>query len=372
MRLSKKQKCLNEIKKMAENQGSLITTYQIIECMNNFEVGSEEVDFFIREMKKNFDVVDIEEEEEDIWKEINQIKAENEMKTSKEIRSAFDQYYNQIRTIPILSKEEIAKLSETIMTSTDPKEVEKARNELVKHNLRYVVSVAKKFEFIIPRMDAIQEGNIGLMKAAEKFDYRKNTQFLTYATWWISHFIRRAIPNNQKSSSIKYPNYFIQQMEKVKNARTKLQLETGNEYVPVQDIAKEAGLSVNKVIDTLTNMRECSSLDYIISPDDSKGNASVEDVVADENAQNPDEYIETKDLSERVQTWVKETLTEREAKIIFLRLGLGGGEPKTLDEVGKEVDICKERVRQVQAMAMNKLRKTAPRYNINMLYLKED
>lgn len=369
MRLSKKQKCLNDLSKLGESQG-LITTYQIIEQMGKFDLSSDELDYFVAEMKKHFKVVDIDEEEEDIWKEINENKAINEYNSSNEILSAFDQYYRTIRNIPLLTKEEISKLSETIMTSSDPEEVKKARNELVKHNLRYVVTVAKKFEFSIPRMDAIQEGNIGLMKAAERFDYTKNTQFLTYATWWISHFIRRAIPNHQ-TNLIKYPNYFVQQIEAVKNATAKLQMKYKRENITVEELAKETGLSVRKVIDTLTHTRECSSLDHTISSNDSSNVASIGDIIADPDAVAPDEYVEVSDLSGKVQKWIKETLTEREAKIIFERLGLNGGIERTLDDVGKELGITKERVRQLQALAMIKLRKSAGRYGINMFYLED-
>lgn len=369
MRLSKQQRCVKELQNMSVKQG-LITTYQIADKMNEYEVPSEAIDSIVATLSKMTKIVDMEEEEKELWEEINAYQAEQEYNASSELLSAFDQYYRSIRKFPILDREQTNALAKEIKEATDPKVRLEARNQLVQHNLRYVVTVAKKFEYAMPRMDAIQEGNCGLIKAAERFDYTKNFQFLTYATWWISHFIRRAVPK-QNPNPIKYPVYFINQMDTVSKARYKLQAELGKENITVDELVKETGLTRKQVLDTITNAREVVSLDYTVNSDDSENSASLENITPDRTAPSVEEEVETLEMSAKVRKWILSTLDEREAKIIFDRLGLVDGKIKTLDQVGEELGLSKERVRQLQGFAINKLRKSAPDFGVNVFYIQD-
>jgi RNA polymerase primary sigma factor len=227
----------------------------------------------------------------------------------------------------------------------------KARERMIKANLRLVVKIAHDYEnFGLPLLDLISEGNIGLMKAVERFDPAKGGKLSTYGSWWIKQSIKRALANQSKT--IRLPVHLVDKISRMRKTALKLQEIFGREPTD-EELAEEMGMSVSRVAQMRTAAIRPASLDAPIGDDDTN---SFAEVVQDESANTPYDNLEEKTVTVMLRDMVK-TLDERESTILCYRFGLDGGSEKTLEEVGEKFGVTRERVRQIQNIALIKLRK---------------
>ena len=254
-------------------------------------------------------------------------------------------YLKEIGKVPLLSPEEERALAEK-MAEGD----EDAKRRMAEANLRLVVSIAKRY---VGRgmlfLDLIQEGNLGLIKAVEKFDYEKGYKFSTYATWWIRQAITRAIADQART--IRIPVHMVETINKVIRVSRQLLQELGHDPSP-EEIAAEMGMSVDKVRDILKIAQEPVSLETPIGEEE---DSHLGDFIQDEDASEPSEAASLTLLKEQLAE-VLDTLTPREKKVLELRFGMIDGRTRTLEEVGKEFNVTRERIRQIEAKALRKLR----------------
>ena len=254
-------------------------------------------------------------------------------------------YLREIVRIPLLTYEEEAELAERILQDD-----EEAREKLCQANLRLVVSIAKKY---VGRgmlfLDLIQEGNMGLIKAVEKFDYTKGYKFSTYATWWIRQAITRAIADQART--IRIPVHMVETINKLIRTSRHLLQQFGREPSP-EEIAKELDMSVEKVMEIQRIAQDPVSLETPIGEED---DSHLGDFIPDDDSPAPHDSAAYTLLKEQLEE-VMETLTPREAKVLRLRFGLEDGKARTLEEVGKEFMVTRERIRQIEAKALRKLR----------------
>ncbi len=230
--------------------------------------------------------------------------------------------------------------------------VKQAKDELSKANLRLVVSIAKKYvNRGLTLLDLIQEGNIGLMKAADRYESGKGTKFSTYSTWWIRQRITRAILDQART--IRLPVHLIEESTRISRIYTKFMREKGREPAP-EEVAKIMGLSVVRVNEILRAIQEPVSLETPILSEEKE----LKDVIIDEKSVSPFKMLENSEASERIEQ-VLSSLTEREEKIIRMRFGIGVGSEHTLEEVGKYFNLTRERIRQIEIKALKKLRHPA-------------
>ena len=258
-------------------------------------------------------------------------------------------YLKEIGKIPLLSPEEEIELGRQ-MEEGNEQEKEAARKKLAEANLRLVVSIAKRYMGRgMALLDLIQEGNLGLIKAVEKFDYRKGFKYSTYATWWIRQAITRAIADQART--IRIPVHMVETINRTHRVSRQLLQEYGREPKP-EEIAKEMSLPAERVREILKISQEPVSLETPVGEED---DSHLGDFIQDNNIPVPAEEAAYTLLREQLEE-VMETLTEREQKVIRLRYGLGDGRPRTLEEVGKEFHVTRERIRQIEAKALRKLR----------------
>jgi RNA polymerase primary sigma factor len=254
-------------------------------------------------------------------------------------------YLKEIGKVPLLTAQEEVDLAQR-MEDGD----ELAKRKLAEANLRLVVSIAKRY---VGRgmlfLDLIQEGNLGLIKAVEKFDYRKGYKFSTYATWWIRQAITRAIADQART--IRIPVHMVETINKLIRVSRQLLQELGREAAP-EEIAEEMGLSEEKVREILKIAQEPVSLETPIGEEE---DSHLGDFIPDEDAPAPAEAAAFTLLKEQLLE-VLDTLTPREEKVLRLRFGLDDGKARTLEEVGKEFSVTRERIRQIEAKALRKLR----------------
>ena len=258
-------------------------------------------------------------------------------------------YLKEIGKYPLLTTEEEIALAKQIAEGT-PEEQAAAKKKLSEANLRLVVSIAQRYvERGMQFLDLIQEGNLGLIKAAEKFDYTKGYKFSTYATWWVRQAITRAIADQART--IRIPVHMVETINKLIRVNRQLAQELGRDPTPAE-IAKEMGISESKVREIIKIAQEPVSLETPIGEEE---DSHLGDFIEDENAPAPAEVASNAMMREQLQE-VLHTLTPREEKVIRLRFGLEDGQAHTLEEVGKEFNVTRERIRQIEAKALRKIR----------------
>lgn len=258
-------------------------------------------------------------------------------------------YLREIGKIPLLAPEEEADLAQRIVKGD-----KKAKDKMVESNMRLVVSIAKRYGGRgLDFLDLIQEGNTGLLRAVEKFDPEKGFKFSTYATWWVRQAITRAIADQART--IRIPVHMVETINKVLRTTRKLTSELNREPTN-EEIAKELDMEPEKVDYVMRIKQDIASLDASVGREGDDEDSVLGDFVEDEERDSPEESAANQILKEQLSEIIA-TLTDREQKIIRLRFGIGGGRPHTLEEVGNEFDVTRERIRQIEAKALSKLRK---------------
>ena len=254
-------------------------------------------------------------------------------------------YLKEIGTVPLLSAEEELRLAKRKAEGD-----EYAKERLIEANLRLVVSIAKRYTGRgMSFLDLVQEGNLGLIKGVEKFDYTKGYKLSTYATWWIRQSVTRALADQART--IRVPVHMVETINKMSKMQRKLTLELG--YEPsVPELADALDMSEDKVMEIMQIAREPASLETPIGEED---DSNLGDFVADSNVVTPEGNVESVMLREHIDALLGD-LKERERQVIVLRFGLEDGHPRTLEEVGKEFNVTRERIRQIEAKALRKLR----------------
>ena len=258
-------------------------------------------------------------------------------------------YLREIGKIPLLTPEEEADLAQRIVKGD-----KKAKDKMVESNMRLVVSIAKRYGGRgLDFLDLIQEGNTGLLRAVEKFDPDKGFKFSTYATWWVRQAITRAIADQART--IRIPVHMVETINKVLRTTRKLTTELNREPTN-EEIAKELDMEPEKIDYVMRIKQDIASLDASVGREGDDEDSVLGDFVEDEERDSPEDSAANQILKEQLAEIIS-TLTEREQKIIRLRFGIGGGRPHTLEEVGNEFAVTRERIRQIEAKALSKLRK---------------
>ena len=275
--------------------------------------------------------------------------SKEEQQITAEMTGPLQIYLNEIGQIPLLSEEEDKDLGEKSAAGDAS-----ARQRLAEGNLRLVVSLAKHYTGRgVPIMDLIQEGNMGLMHAAEKYDHTKENRFSTYAAWWIKEAMQRAI--DQQSREIRVPVHVAENMKRVQKAARDLQQSLGRDATPAEIAEKLGDKTEAEVKDIISYLQSPVSLESPVGED---GEDSLGDLVEDRTETTPEEAMDILARQEEVKELLGR-LTDREQQVIRLRYGLGEERPQTLEEIGSMLGVTRERVRQIEARAMEKLRRQA-------------
>ena len=306
--------------------------YELIET-SNIEIIDDISDEMLDAL--SFDIESTKTNEDDVASDAKNIAIDDPVKV----------YLKEIGRVPLLTSEEEIELA--IRISENDQE---AKRRLSEANLRLVVSIAKRYvgrgmQFL----DLIQEGNLGLIKAVDKFDYTKGFKFSTYATWWIRQAITRAIADQART--IRIPVHMVETINKVKKTNSQLLHENGRDPT-AEEIAEKLDMPVEKVREILRVAQEPVSLETPIGEEE---DSHLGDFIPDDDAQAPVDAASMALMREQLAEVLK-TLTPREARVLSLRYGLEDGNPKTLEEVGKEFNVTRERIRQIEAKALRKLR----------------
>ena len=303
----------------------------------------------ISDENKDFHKLDSEEEDEDVLESVEDPKIQENL-TSVSTDDSVKIYLQQIGKIPLLSAEQELDLAKKIRENHD----EFSKDLLVNANLRLVVSIAKRY---IGRglsfLDLIQEGNVGLMKAAGRFDYSKGYKFSTYATWWIQQAITRAIAD--KARIIRLPMHMIESLGKIRRATLDLTTELG--HTPTkQEIAYRLGVSVNKLTAIVKSAQSTISMDTPTSSSPEE-TSKIADFIVDEDSIAPEKRVTQENLFDDIRRMLNQ-LSPKERDVLILRYGLdNNGDKKTLDEIGSQYGVSRERIRQIENRAIAKLKK---------------
>ena len=349
--MAEKKNVLRELLETGKRNGKL-TSKELTDAIEESGFDVEQMDKLYETLERNgIEVVDEPDTEGEHFALTEESVEQFESSLSAEgvaIDDPVKVYLKEIGRVPLLTSEEEIQLAKDIQEG-GPKG-ERAKQRLSEANLRLVVSIAKRYvgrgmQFL----DLIQEGNLGLIKAVDKFDYTKGFKFSTYATWWIRQAITRAIADQART--IRIPVHMVETINKVKKVSSQLLHENGHE--PTADEISEAlDMPVDKVREIMRVAQEPVSLETPIGEEE---DSHLGDFIPDEDAPVPAEAASHTLLKEQLSSVLK-TLTPREAKVLSLRFGLDDGRPRTLEEVGKEFNVTRERIRQIEAKALRKLR----------------
>lgn len=345
--MAEKKNVLKDLVEAGKKAGKL-TTKEINDALEEIDFDVEQVDKLYETLEtNNIEIVDeLDEEEEAPLTEKNVDAFESSLSAEGvAIDDPVKVYLKEIGRVPLLTSEEEIELAIRIENGD-----EIAKQRLAEANLRLVVSIAKRYvgrgmQFL----DLIQEGNLGLIKAVEKFDYTKGFKFSTYATWWIRQAVTRAIADQART--IRIPVHMVETINKVKKVSSQLLHKNGHEP-SAEEIANELDMSVEKVREIMRVAQEPVSLETPIGEEE---DSHLGDFIPDEDAPVPSEAAFHTLLKEQLGDVLK-SLTPREEKVLRLRFGLEDGRPRTLEEVGKEFNVTRERIRQIEAKALRKLR----------------
>lgn len=279
--------------------------------------------------------------------------ASNIYASSNEDQKVERLYMRDLRKLPIISFEE-EKAYAVRIAKGDPE----ARKKLIEANLRLVVKIARKYTNQgISILDLIEEGNIGLIRAVEKFDPARECRFSTYATWWIKQAVERSIANH--SRTIRLPVHVSSRIHKISKLTSHYMEKEGREP-SIEELSKDTGLKIEFIKNLFSMIIKTYSLETLI---DEEGKLTLEEVLADPFIEEPLSVLEHTKRAEEVASWL-DTLTIDEKKVVTLRYGLDGEEPQTLESIGKIFGVTRERIRQIEQKALNKLRRTVKRRNI--------
>ncbi len=315
----------------------VISEDDIYNRLMKVEASAEEIEIAMKYLRA--EGVEISKDDED------EISVEHMMNQAN-INDPVKMYFKDIGKVDLLTPEDEIELGKRMMAGD-----ESAKQKLIESNLRLVVSIAKRYlgKTSMSFSDLIQEGNMGLIKAVERFDYRRGFHFSTYGTWWIRQAISRAIADQART--IRIPVHMVETINKLGRVTRMLWQKLGREPTEAE-IAESMGMSEEKIGEIRKIALEPTSLE---TPTGEEGDSEFYDFVEDENAKSPSENIIQMMLKEQLLA-VIETLTPREQKVIRLRYGLDDAHPRTLEEVGKEFNVTRERIRQIEAKALKKLR----------------
>ena len=350
-RAEKFQAKLQELLALAKKKKNMLEYQEINDHFKDFALSPEQIDKILDFLEANHvDVLRITDDDDDILidDEDNDVEVEKidlSVPDGVSIEDPVRMYLKEIGKVPLLTAEEEIELAKRMELGD-----QEAKKRLAEANLRLVVSIAKRY---VGRgmlfLDLIQEGNLGLIKAVEKFDYRKGYKFSTYATWWIRQAITRAIADQART--IRIPVHMVETINKLIRVSRQLLQELGREPTP-EEIAAEMNMPVDRVREILKISQEPVSLETPIGEEE---DSHLGDFIQDDNVPVPSDAAAFTLLKEQLVE-VLGTLTEREQKVLRLRFGLDDGRARTLEEVGKEFNVTRERIRQIEAKALRKLR----------------
>ena len=332
----------NELVKLGKKQG-YVTYDDLASALKGLDLDADSLDDLYNTFNEN-NIPVVSEEETDSGTE-KMLLDDNTLTKDLNINDPVRMYLKEIGQIKLLTTEEELDLADRILEGD-----EEAKTILAEANLRLVVSIAKRY---VGRgmlfLDLIQEGNIGLMKAVEKFDVTKGYKFSTYATWWIRQAITRAIADQART--IRVPVHMVETINKLARIQRQLTLELNREPTE-EELAKKMNTSVDKIREIYKISQEPVSLETPIGEED---DSHLGDFIKDEHNMSPEEYATNEMLKDEISD-ILLTLTEREEKVIRLRFGLEDGKARTLEEVGQIFGVTRERIRQIEAKALRKLR----------------
>ena len=314
-----------------------ISTNALCDILEKYDTNPNQIDFIYRSLAEaGIQIIDENERDKELFEQAL-------LETN--LDDPVKMYLKDIGRVPLLSPDDEVELAKKMQEGD-----EEAKKALSEANLRLVVSIAKRY---VGRgmlfLDLIQEGNLGLMKAVEKFDYSKGFKFSTYATWWIRQAITRAIADQART--IRIPVHMVETINKLTRVSRTLLQETGREPT-VEEIAVKMGISEERVQEIQRIAQDPVSLEMPIGEEE---DSHLGDFIEDDKTQTPSDAVSFTMLKEKL-VGVLDTLTPREEKVLRLRYGIDDGKPRTLEEVGKEFNVTRERIRQIEAKALRKLR----------------